>query len=87
MQVRVNPNHVFKRMIRAWLKRWICLAVWAASRSFKRAKVLNADLIQKKRGSRILPQSSPHMNVYPFSLKIMTKQGERYCLTNIFQMV
>ena len=43
MQVRVNPNHVFKRMIRAWLKRWIRLAVWAASRSFKRAKVLNAE--------------------------------------------
>ena len=38
----------------------------------------------KKRGSQTLPQSSPHMNIHPFSLKIMTKQGERYCLTNIF---
>ena len=81
MQVRVNPNWSFKRVTRV-TRAW--LMPGSANRPFKRAKILNAE---KKGGMNKPPQSSPHMNIHLFSLKFMTKQEERYCLTNIFQMV
>ena len=87
MQVRVNPNWSFKRVTRAWLRTGFAWLIWinlAAIRPFKRAKILNAE---KKGGMNKPPQSSPHMNIHLFSLKFMTKQEERYYLTNIFQMV
>lgn len=80
MQVRVSPNYVFKQTNTAWLKRAFCLA---ASLPVARLNGLRY-LMPKKRGSRILPQSSPHMNVNLFSLKTAVKQDERLCLTNIF---